>query len=80
VSKLLAAQRQIVLAEAADARAIRAGFSPNAVRVAMLTAYDAWSARMPWRFLPGRIRAATFRCFGGSFSARWVREWLADNG
>lgn len=78
-SALLVAQREAVRRHVAEQRIRRQGLSPEQVRVAMITAYQSWCLRAPWRFLPG-IRSIAFRVFGRRFAARWVEAWTATDG
>jgi hypothetical protein len=47
-------------------------------RMAALSAYQAWLAGRPWRWLPPFVGSIAFRMFGTRYVVRFATEWARD--
>lgn len=65
---------QLARERAASANARAAGVAPEDLRVLMLAAFQSWSRRAPWRFLPESLRGALFGRVGRRYAARMIAE------
>ena len=59
------------------ARLQAAGWSAEEYSTALRRAALAWSARLPWRFVPARTRHALFPYLGRRFAVRYLARWRA---
>lgn len=61
------------------ARLQSAGWSQEEYRTALRSAARLWSARLPWRIVPARVRLALFPHFGRRFTVHYLARWRAGS-
>ena len=76
----LATARAEAAARLRAERAAAAGLTEAEYRRALSTAFQVWSGRHPWRWLPAGARGAVWDLFGGPFAHRFVVAWGGDHG